>query len=72
MADRRSRVELLLQVVLKFQEVEEVAEKVVQDIRLIALPHCIPVYGSISKQQTQPLEEQIRHRDKLDMIQYAV
>ena len=48
--------QLLVQIkVLKLQEVEEVAEEVVQYIRLVHLSNCVPVYGRSWKLQAQPL-----------------
>ena len=46
LAADRSGEELALQLVLKLEEVEQVAEEVVQHIRLVALTQCVPVDSS--------------------------
>lgn len=56
LGDGRSGSHLLLQVwVLKLQEVEQVTEKVIEDICLIHLPQGIPVDSSRWEFETQPL-----------------
>lgn len=53
--DGWTRVELALQVVLTPEKVEQVAEKVVEYVRLVALTHGSDVDCSLRKLQTQPL-----------------
>ena len=56
MPDGRSQSELLLQVwMLKLKEVEQVAEEIVEDVSLVHLSHCVPIYGCRWEPQTQPL-----------------
>ena len=49
-------VELPLQIVLTPEEVEQVAEEVVQHVGLVAFPHRVDIDGSMRELQTKPLE----------------
>ena len=58
--DGWTRVELALQVVFAPEKVQQIAEKIVEHICLIALSHSSDIDGSLRKLQTQPLRGENR------------